>query len=380
MTTLALLAMAAWVWLVWDRLRRTARREALLGQLVERLPVALFAKDPRNHFRFILWNAKAEELFGLPKGRVLHRRDEELFPPDQVAIFRMADTQVLSGVPMVELPVVPFTRGGDIRQLSIHKTALLDDLGKPRLVVGVAMDITERRVLESELLGARHGLAKAQAMAGIGNWEWHPESGEVIWSDQMYALLGLEPGAVPGGLRSFLDRVHPQDRLRLCRSLRRLRGGAERPPADFRVVRPDGSLRFVQARPEVERDAAGRVRRLSGTLQDLTERRTNEEALRQAQKLESLGVLAGGIAHDFNNFLSALGGNLELAQLNLGAASDVAPFLLRIEKILGRCAQLTQQLLAYSGKGQRVVAPLSLNEVEFNALCRLVSNSDRSPS
>jgi PAS domain S-box-containing protein len=104
--------------------------------------------------------------------------------------------------------------------------------------------------------------------------------------------------------------------------------------------------------------------RFIGTIllaEDVTDRRRAESALRQAQKLESLGVLAGGIAHDFNNLLTAILGNTELA---LERAQDSPPLraaLQRIEAATQRGADLARQLLAYAGKAPFAVRPLDLN-------------------
>ena len=108
------------------------------------------------------------------------------------------------------------------------------------------------------------------------------------------------------------------------------------------------------------RDASGKVSRIAGVCRDITESRRAEERLRQSQKLESLGLLAGGIAHDFNNLLTALVGNLGLVRENPGAATT---YLDRMESTIHRAADLTRQLLAYSGRGRFVVMAHDLNLV-----------------
>jgi len=97
--------------------------------------------------------------------------------------------------------------------------------------------------------------------------------------------------------------------------------------------------------------------------EDITARKDSEEALRQAQKLESLGILAGGIAHDFNNLLTAIMGNLNLAQLKLAESHPAHVFLANVEKTIQKAADLTRQMLAYSGKGSFVVKPNDLNQI-----------------
>lgn len=111
------------------------------------------------------------------------------------------------------------------------------------------------------------------------------------------------------------------------------------------------------------RDPRGRIHRIVGNSREITEARRSEDALRQAQKLESLGILAGGIAHDFNNLLAAMMGNLNLAQLQLDLDSPARPLLENVEQILLRAADLTKQMLAYSGKGRFVVLPHDLNAI-----------------
>jgi PAS domain S-box-containing protein len=109
-------------------------------------------------------------------------------------------------------------------------------------------------------------------------------------------------------------------------------------------------------------DERGEPILLLGIAENRTEQLAMEEALRQAQKLESLGVLAGGIAHDFNNLLTAILGNLGLVRDQAEAGEPVDAFLDNIEKTVLRAADLTRQMLAYSGRGVFIKVPLALEE------------------
>ena len=115
-------------------------------------------------------------------------------------------------------------------------------------------------------------------------------------------------------------------------------------------------------------------------LQDITERKRAEEArlslerqVQHSQKLESLGVLAGGIAHDFNNLLMAILGNADVALANLPAGSLARASIEAIEAAARRASEVANQMLAYSGKGKFVVAPLALSELvaEMSQLLRV---------
>lgn len=93
---------------------------------------------------------------------------------------------------------------------------------------------------------------------------------------------------------------------------------------------------------------------------DITERRQSDEALRQAQKLESLGVLASGVAHDFNNLLTVVAGNVTLIRASLPREHEVNSLLSQVESAVFKAAELTRQMLAYGGKGAFVVEPIDL--------------------
>jgi PAS domain S-box-containing protein len=337
--------------------------ERFMSHILEAMPLAVFGKAPGDQFRYVLFNHKAEELFSVTRAEVLGRNDYEVFPEARSDAYWETDLDLLNRAVMVEVPEQVEVPGQPVRHLLARKTVIRDSEQRPTLILGIVEDITGRVRMETELKRSREGLAKAQALAGIGNWEWHRPTGEVTWSDQMAQILGFAPGTAVPSLRGMLQRIHRDDRPVLGRSLRRLVSGRNAPPMDFRVVLGDGTVRFLHSILEGEPGPDGRPLRVRGTLQDVTERRTAEDAFRQAQKLESLGVLAGGIAHDFNNLLAAIGGNLELAQLNMHSAPDAEPFLVKIEKILKRASDLTRQMLAYSGKGRMVVRRLSLNQV-----------------
>jgi PAS domain S-box-containing protein len=130
----------------------------------------------------------------------------------------------------------------------------------------------------------------------------------------------------------------------------------------------DGRVFERWSRPLLMNDGAiaGRV----WCFRDVTERKRAEESrlemerrMLHAQRLESLGVLAGGIAHDFNNLLMAILGNLELAQRDLSPVSPIRPRLDAASNAARRAADLTRQMLAYSGRGKFMVGRVDLNEL-----------------
>ncbi len=127
-------------------------------------------------------------------------------------------------------------------------------------------------------------LEEAQRVAHIGNWEWWRADNRLYWSDEVYRIFGLEPGESAIDAQAFLSRVHVLDRPRVETQIRNAMAEHAGYSVDFRIVRPDGEERFVEARGRVMEDPlSGRVRML-GTVQDSTDQWRMREKLRIAHE------------------------------------------------------------------------------------------------
>ncbi len=197
-------------------------------------------------------------------------------------------------------------------------------------------------------------------------WETDAEGVYTYCSPRILALLGYEPAEVVG--RRPSDFAAPQDAVALREAHadfvreRRPISGLEK------VVRHrDGRLVTVETSAVPIVDTQGAFRGYRGIDRDITGRKQAEEErlhlerrVLHAQKLESLGVLAGGIAHDFNNLLVAILGNAELAMLEMSADAPGRDAVADVRQAALRASELTNQMLAYSGKGRFVVEPVDL--------------------
>jgi PAS domain S-box-containing protein len=157
---------------------------------------------------------------------------------------------------------------------------------------------------------------------------------------------------------SWRDAVHPDDRDRI-ETLLAQRQPHEAFQAQFRIVRPDGGIRWIWSRSFPVADVQGKPYRLVGLAEDVTENRRLAEQFRQAQKMEAIGRLAGGVAHDFNNLLTAIAGYADLVQMDCADPAAAARHAEEIHKASERGSALTRQLLAYSR--QQMLAPRVLN-------------------
>jgi len=194
---------------------------------------------------------------------------------------------------------------------------------------------------------------------GDGMWVLDAAGFTTFVNRRMAEMLGYEPAEMVG--RTMYDFVADEDLAEAQRNMEARRMG-QSAQHDFKFRRKNGGDLWTIVTGTVVMDDDGQVVSVLGMITDITERRRQEQAQLQSQKLESLGVLAGGIAHDFNNLLTAILGNISLAQLCLPKVSPAWPYLESMERAVQRATNLTRQMLAYSGRGHFVVGMVDLNQ------------------
>ena len=262
----------------------------------------------------------------------------------------------------------------DGRLIILHVLArVIQGSGGVVTLFGTAQDVTEQRLALEHLKRREETLRLAQEAANIGSFDADLRTGTTFRSDQLLRMLGLDPTDEARALidsRPRFDFVHPDDRAAVEASWAQVLNTGERQIIRMRVLRVDGVERHMMSSAMLVRDGNGEAARIVGTQIDITdqvrseaERAGVEARLQQAQKLESLGVLAGGIAHDFNNLLVGILGNASLALLDLEPDAEARQSIAEIEQSAQRAAELTRQLLAYAGKGRYVVESADASSV-----------------
>ena len=154
--------------------------------------------------------------------------------------------------------------------------------------------------------------------------------------------------------------LNPEEREKLVEKYQKCKRIED---AEVEWKRKDGKPITVRLSGRILRNDAGEPEGFEMITEDITDRRAFETSIRQIQKLESLGVLAGGIAHDFNNLLQGILGNASLALMDLSPISPARKSIEEIEKASQRAAELTKQMLAYSGKGRFIIQPINLSKL-----------------
>jgi PAS domain S-box-containing protein len=232
----------------------------------------------------------------------------------------------------------------------------------------------DRKRAEQALRRSEATLAEAQRLSHMGSWVWDRGSGTISWSPEMFRLFDLDPQQGPPSREVIDQRLHPDDRERV----RSVRANAVREKVDieheYRILRPDGTLRHVQATCHPVLNGAGDVVEVFGTARDVTERKQVEHALREAEaalahvtRVTTLGEVTASIAHEVNQpllgivtsasscsrWLAAEPPNLQRAQRALE----------RIMKAGARASAVIDRVRTLVKRQPLRVAPVDLNEI-----------------
>ncbi len=300
-------------------------------------------------------NEALSRLVGRKKSELIGKSQTILHPPRRTrSKFSETFEQHLGNQEgqVVETQVI--TKAGDMKEVAIK--ANLFELRSRKVLQGIFRDITERKRAEEE----RSRLVTAVEQAG--------EMIIVTDTDGIVQFVNPAFEAVTGYSREEAIDRHIEALVKggeydemLHRHLSETLGRGEIWRGRFTGRKKDGSLYLADSTISPVRDAAGDIVSYVRVERDLTDQLALEAKVQQAQKLESLGLLAGGIAHDFNNLMMGILGNADLALMDLPPEASGRYYIKEIETAAERVAKLTNQMLAYSGKGRFVVEPIDLN-------------------
>lgn len=261
------------------------------------------------------------------------------------------------------------------------KRGLMDYLPKGRSNL-VALPRTVQSAIEKFRMGRE--IAQQREAIEKRNRELEIAQRELMWEKERYQMLNeaipqlvwtVSPDAVvnyanrrclefsgrAGTERwSLADIIHESDLAAFRHAWAEAGQTGRIMETESRLKRHDGGLRWHLLRALPERDGSNAIVNWFGTCTDIDDQKRTEEAVRQQQKLDSIGLLAGGIAHDFNNLLTGIMGGASVALEMLEPEHPAIPVLEIVLSSSGRAAHLTQQLLAYAGKTSAITEPVSL--------------------
>jgi PAS domain S-box-containing protein len=234
-----------------------------------------------------------------------------------------------------------------------------------------AAERTARHRVETALKRSEAYLAEGQKISHTGSWAWHRRTGELFWSLEHYRIFGIDPARAPLSQADFLRMVHPEDRAFVQAMLDEGVAQGGEFDCEYRLVRPDGSVRYLHSRGHPLEDG-GEI--LVGSVVDETERKRAEAALARAReelvhvaRVTTMGELTASIAHEVNQPLAAVVTNanaclhwLAAQPANMEEAHSAAQ---RIIRDANRASEVITRIRTFLTRGKPMHTALHIDEV-----------------
>jgi diguanylate cyclase (GGDEF)-like protein/PAS domain S-box-containing protein len=179
---------------------------------------------------------------------------------------------------------------GDWRWILDKGTPLYNENGTFTGYIGSAIDITESKQAQQMLQDKEQMLSESQRIAHVGSWSMELSGGSISWSDETYRIFGVTPQVFGHTVKAFLDSIHPDDRAATKRWISECRAGKEPDELDFRIMRPDGTIRYIRGSGGLQCDDMDRPLRMVGCAQDITERKQAERVLNQIKAMIDMSL------------------------------------------------------------------------------------------
>ncbi|MDK2972992.1 MAG: hypothetical protein PWP23_2747 [Candidatus Sumerlaeota bacterium] len=296
LTGLGLAALSAFAARAWDRAARHAKeageaeRAARAAQrqfsdLFEFAPDALIIVDASGVI--MLANKRAEEVFGYDSGGLVGKPVEALMPAEKRGVHEELRSSYLEAPEPRMMgdrnsELFGLRKDGSRFPVEISLSPFVSESSS--LVAAAIRDVTARKAAERELDTVRERMELAVSAAGVGIWEWTVTDGTLVWDERMYDMFGVEPTGASETYATWRDAILPEDRTHAEEALQAALHGDGTLDTSFRILLPDGRIRFIHAHGFVRRNAAGEVVGMLGTNMDATALEESLQAVRKSEQ------------------------------------------------------------------------------------------------
>lgn len=284
-----LLALGLLLWVrvlrsqVQARTRELELERRTLQLVFDTIPDLMWLKDPQG--QYVAFNNRFQAFCGRTESELVGRTDFDYAPADVAEAFRAGDRQALlmKGETLRTEETICFASDGHVERVETIKTALYDDQGMLRGVLGIARDVTAMLDARDHLQHALERLQRAERLVHLGDWELDLVTGAMHWSKQMYAILALQRLAAPS-LDDLLAVMCPEDRADFAAACERVKNTEKQGRRICRLPAQDGTIRHVEFRFE-PLNTGSRTQSIFGTVQDITEQIVTVQELQARQQI-----------------------------------------------------------------------------------------------
>jgi PAS domain S-box-containing protein len=266
--------------------RALARRREHLERAQNLIKVGTWERDlSQGHIDaggLLNWSKELRAMWGVGDAQFTYPKFLNIVHPEDREIVSKAASRAASKGGLIEFDFRVFRPDGSLIYNHAIAEVKCDSRGRPFRIFGTAQDVTERKKTEENLESTRERLLLATRAAGIGIWEWNIATNELLWDERMCELYDVDTKVLIHAYDEWASRVHPDDLAREEQVLRSSFTSDRGYSTEFRIVRPDGSIRHIHASGYIRRDSTGRPVRVFGTNRDITDRKKLEQELNDA--------------------------------------------------------------------------------------------------
>lgn len=310
-----------------------AERKKITEELVklrlgmERSGEAIFMTDTEGKIIYV--NPAFEKLYGFSSKETIGKTPRILKSGTLSGeVYKQFWETLLAGKVM-EGEIINKTRDGRLLNIQGSANPILDESGDIIGFLAIQRDITERKRVEEMLKQSHEMTISAEIAASMGSWRWDLKTNEVVWSDNLCRLHGIKPGEFDGKFETARKFIHPDDLEDVKKQSESVRADKSPKPIEYRIITPDGVIKDVYSTNRIILDDDDEIRQIVGVVQDITERKKAEEALRESEgKFESFSESLPGVVciydlyPDGHRQLLYLGSGLERL-LGIAAADKI---------------------------------------------------------
>ena len=328
-------------------------------KIIEMTPNAMLMIDQNGIIELV--NAQTEKLFAYTRNEILDKPVDMLLP-ERLHAMHSKHRQSFFDNPTTR----DMSTGRDLFARRKDGTEFLVEIGLSPIstpegikVLASIIDISERRRAAQHLMDINHRFTMAATAAGIGFWDWDISTNTLTWDEWMFKLYGREPTSKEQPYALWSNSLHPDDRQRTEASLQEAVRDGHNFDTEFRIIHPDGSIRFIKACSTVTLDASGEILHMFGINMDITTQREmqekdrayTDEMARINAELTSFTYIA---SHDLKSPLRGIDQLATWIAEDLGNSlpKDTAKHLQLMRNRIKRMEMLLDSLLAYARAGK----------------------------